>query len=155
MRILGDFNINEHSQSVFVIKYEELYLNTEAKLKEILVFLGLDLDRINFKKAIDLPVLGSSSFKRGEGKVHWWPVKKTDDFKPLENTANWPRKYHERFNWLAKKEMELLGYTSKEFNEKKYYWIAYNHALDFQWILKLKAKNTIKLLIKIYCIIFN
>jgi len=27
-------------------------------------------------------------------------------------------KYHERFNWLAKKEMEFLGYNSKEFIKK-------------------------------------
>ena len=155
VRILGDFNINEHSQSVFVIKYEELHLNTEAKLKEMLVFLGLDLERINFEKALNLPVLGSSSFKRGKGKVHWWPVTKTNDFKPLENTTNWPRKYHERFNWLAKNELEFLGYSSKEFKKKMYFWKTYNHAFDFMWFLRKKIKNSTILLIKIYRIINN
>jgi protein-tyrosine sulfotransferase len=154
-RSIKEFNIEAHSKSVSLIKYEELHLNTEVKLKEILSFLELDVSRINLETALNLPVFGSSTFKRGKGEVHWWPVQKTTDFKPLENSANWPRKYHERFNWLTKEEMEFLGYTLTQFTSNKAYWMMYNYSLDFKWTLMLKIKNTRKLLIHIYQIVFN
>lgn len=113
-----------------VVQYETLYTNTEPELRRILDFLGLDAGRYDFAAAPDLPVVGSSVFKRGEGDVHWNPVSKTDDFNPLARTAGWTRRQHERFNWLAGKELVLSGYQPQAFAGSRTYWSLWNRLLD-------------------------
>lgn len=103
------------SGKYLIVKYENLHAQTENEMRRILQFLRLDCESYPFEKSLDLPVVGSSEFKRGRGGVHWLPVRKTEDFNPLARAASWRRAEHERFNWLAKDELIALGYEPKEF----------------------------------------
>lgn len=113
-----------------VVKYEDLHSKTELEMRKILCFLQLDEEEYDYNKAIDLPVVGSSVFKRGHGRVHWLPVKKTADFNPLTRTEKWSRKDHERFNWLAKDRLGYFGYEPTLFKDAQLKWKLYNIYLD-------------------------
>ena len=116
-----------------VVQYEALYSNTEPELRRILDFLGLDAGKYDFAAALNLPVVGSSVFKGGEREVHWKPVSRTADFDPLSRTAGWTRAQHERFNWLAGKELVLFGYTPQESGGNKWAWALWNRLLDARY----------------------
>jgi hypothetical protein len=84
-------------------------------MRKILAFLELDSEKYDFQSALNIPVVGSSVFKGGESALHWNPVHKTNEFDPLARAANWTRRQHQRFNWLAAKELILFGYTPLHF----------------------------------------
>jgi hypothetical protein len=42
--------------------------------------------------------------------VHWDPVPKGADFQPLLRFAHWSKAQHQRFNWIAGRELGLFGY---------------------------------------------
>lgn len=141
-----------------IVKYEELYTNTEQEMRKIMNFLELDAVNYDFKEALNLPVVGSSVFKRGEGDVHWTPVSKTHDFNPLSRTAAWTRRRHERFNWLAKEELLLFAYQPKEFAGNRFAWSLWNRLQDagygirawwrrlknLGWLVSRRARNYFK-----------
>ena len=97
-------------RSYLIVRYEDLYSNTEEETRRIMSLLRLDPALYNFGAAMNLMVRGSSSL-RHEGAewqefsvapgIHWDPVPKTADFRPLERWSNWNRAQHERFNWIA------------------------------------------------------
>ena len=47
-----------------VVRYEDLYANTEAELRKVMLFLHLDPTVYDFARATNLPVRGSSSLRR-------------------------------------------------------------------------------------------
>lgn len=118
-----------------IIKYEELYQHTEQEMKKICSFLGLDSKKYDFDKALNLAVVGSSVFKR-EGEVNWRPVEKTSDFDPIARSAGWTRWQHERFNWLAAKELTLLGYEPVRFEQGNPIITVRNYACDFFYAIR-------------------
>lgn len=128
-----DENEQKNKKKYLIVKYEELHTRTEEEMRKILKFLNLDINKYDFQNALDIPVVGSSDFKRGDGEVHWLPVKKTKDFNPLARAANWTRSEHERFNWLAKDESRQLGYEPTEFEKNKFLWKIWNRFYDFCW----------------------
>lgn len=93
-----------------LVRYEDLYTHTETEMRAILAFLGLDAACYDFEAARNLPVIGSSTFKRGTGKVHWLPVQKSADFDPLARAADWDAALHEQFQTIAGAELAQLGY---------------------------------------------
>jgi len=121
-----------------IVKYEDLHTNTESEMRKILPFLDLDAGQYDFQRALNLPVVGSSTFKRTEEKVKWLPVMKTDDFNPLTRADEWPRSMHERFNWLAGKQLEQLGYAKKIFAGDEQFWSDWNTAEDAKWAVNAK-----------------
>lgn len=121
-----------------VIKYEDLHVNTESEMRKILEFLKLDANVYNFQTALNLPVTGSSTFGRGTGNIHWSPVRKTGDFDPLARAQHWKMQQHKRFNWLAGRENQALGYELKEFGNWKIFWKGWNKFQDLKWKLRRK-----------------
>lgn len=113
-----------------VVRYEALHANTEQEMRRVLAFLELDADNYDFNAALNLPVVGSSVFKRGKGSVHWEPVSKTEEFNPLARAAGWTRRRHERFNWLAKDALLYFGYQPQEFRGNRWIWVVWNRLLD-------------------------
>ena len=73
--------------------------------------------------------------------MHWLPVRKTAEFDPLARAAGWDRAQHERFNWLAGKELEQLGYTPKRYPDKRWLWAAWTRALDLKQGWKTLVKR--------------
>jgi len=128
-----------------IVKYEELYQNTDREMKNILTFLGLDADKYDFDKALNVPVVGSSVFKRNGGEVHWNPVEKTSEFNPINRSAGWTRWQHERFNWLAENELTLFGYEPVKFKRGGLFIGLRNHACDFMYAVRLWSRRFRKL----------
>jgi hypothetical protein len=119
-----------------IVKYEELYQNTDREMRNMLMFLGLDADKYDFDKALNAPVVGSSVFKRNGGEVHWNPVEKTPEFNPIARSAGWTRWQHERFNWLASKELTLFGYEPVKFKEGNPLISLRNYVCDFVYAMR-------------------
>jgi hypothetical protein len=96
-----------------IVRYEDLHQNTEHEMRRVLAFLELDVTRYDFDAMRNVPVVGSSTFKRGEDGVHWLPVRKTADFDPLARATGWTLELHARFHDLAGVESAQLGYTTR------------------------------------------
>lgn len=144
-RKIFDFEENQSSKKFLIIEYEKLHADTEIQMRKILDFLELDAGKFDFPAALNLPVVGSSTFKRGEGPVHWLPVMKTEKFQPLARAVSWTRAQHERFNWLAKDELIKLGYEPKEFGCRQLRWKVWNTFKDFKWEAKIWFRRIPKL----------
>ena len=136
-----DRDPNNKGRAYLLIRYEDLVQDVESETSRILCFLGLDIERYDFEAARHLPVVGSSSFKRGAGPVHWLPVCKTAEFKPLERAGHWDRSQHERFNWICKEYLEAFGYGSKEYDNNRLLWTLWNRAKDLKWQLNRTKTN--------------
>ena len=111
-RTIANFQQSESGRSDRwrIVRYEDLVEDTEGQLRSILEFLALDVHRYDFEAARQLPVRGSSTFGRQDGKTHWRPVAKNDTFAPTERWRSWPADQMRRFEWLAGKEQVALGY---------------------------------------------
>ena len=93
-----------------VVQYEALNEQTPGELEAILRFLNLDVDAYDFEAAMETPVYGSSYHKDGNDEVTWDPQQKSDRFESNERWKSWSKAQHERFNWLAGREMNEFGY---------------------------------------------
>lgn len=144
------------SGKYLIVKYENLHAQTESEMRRILRFLELDCESYPFEKSLNLPVVGSSEFKRGKGGVHWLPVRKNEDFNPLARAASWRRAEHERFNWLAEDELIALGYEPEKFDGQAARRKIRNKFLDLRreaqiWLERIyKLVRIIKKRFKIY-----
>jgi len=107
---IKEFRALVNEERYLVVRYEDLHENMESEMKRILTYLGLEIKKYDFKAAAELPVVGSSVFKRGGGNVHWWPVAKNENFKPLERAAEWTKEDHHHFNMLAGEALLYWGY---------------------------------------------
>jgi hypothetical protein len=58
-----------------------------------------------------MPVRGSSTLKSQGQKLHWKPVAKSEDFRPLERASNWTSREHRLFLAKAGLCQHLLGYS--------------------------------------------
>jgi len=126
-----------------LVKYEDLYGNSDEEIRRILSFLRLDVTRYSFERARNLPVRGSSTLRRegappttsaGRGVapgIHWQPVPKSADFNPLARWSHWKRGQHERFNWIAGEYLTALGYEKKVYPNHRWFWVARNYLLDW------------------------
>lgn len=120
-----------------IVRYEDLFSDTERSLRTVLEFLQLEQDTYDFQAAADAPVVGSSTYKRDTDNLNWNKEKKTEDFKPLDRAAGWTRAQHERFNWLAAKQLKAFGYEPKTFSNSNLFWTIWNKVLDFKWTCKI------------------
>lgn len=93
-----------------LVRYETLNANTVEELRSVLQFLNLDVDAFDFEAALNTPVYGSSFMKEGSDQVTWKPKEKDKNFNSSERWSSWSKAQHNRFNWLAGRELEALGY---------------------------------------------
>lgn len=113
-----------------IVRYEDLWADMEGQLQEILDFLELDPVTYDFEAARELPVWGSSALQDGKGRVHWKPVERGRDFKPVRRWESWSRRQHERFNWIAGPDLEALGYQAYTPRGHTGAWSLYNRLVD-------------------------
>ncbi len=122
-----------------IVRYEDLYTNTEDELRRIMTFLRIDPVLYDFEAATDLPVRGTSTPCCEEGGwqesclmpgMHCNPVPKTRDLRSLERWSNWGRAKHERFNWIAGKHLAPFGYEMKFERGNRWFWTTWNIVLD-------------------------
>lgn len=118
-----------------IIKYEQLYLETQKQLKDIFSFLELDSSVYDFQSIEDMEILGSSTFRnKDESKFKFKVRKSMEGFDPLERWKTWDEKLHRRFNYLAVDYMNKLGYEVEKY-KNNIFWTLWNKRKDFQWFL--------------------
>ena len=119
-----------------IVRYEDLWQKPAEGMREILNFLGLDTETYDFEKAAQLPIRGSSDLVHQDDKsMHWNPVDKTPDFDPLSRFEHWTSSMHFRYNRVAGKRMEALGYKRVETGRTSLLRRLLNLGLDAGWLL--------------------
>jgi hypothetical protein len=93
-----------------IVRYEDLVTDLAHNLRRILSFLRLDAARYDFGAAENMPVRGSSTLKSQGQTLHWKPVAKSQDFRPLERAKNWTSSQHRLFLAEGGMSQQLLGY---------------------------------------------
>ena len=100
-----------------IVKYETLHTQTVQEVSRVLDFLNLDvLDFLNldtsycpFQTALNLPIVGSSTFGRMKREpVSWEQVPKTAEFNPLDRASDWTVADHKKFEQIAGKYMKYF-----------------------------------------------
>src|SRR5262249_35566947 len=111
VRRLLCFVDNADPRQCRLVRFEDLVSDPVGEMSEIVEFLGLDVRRYPFQRIGSIPVIGSSTFGRSEGKpIHWGPVPKTGEFDPLSRARDWPRWRQKRAAWVTAAERRRLGY---------------------------------------------
>lgn len=106
-----DWQMRNSSHQYLIIKYEDLYSDTQPQLLKIMEFLKLDIGRYPFDKIENMPVRGSSELTKS-GYIHWNAVEKPKDFNPIKRWSHWDKAISERFNWVAGESQRQLGYEA-------------------------------------------
>lgn len=134
-------NHKNKKQKFLIVRYENLFRNTEKELKRIFEFLNLDTDVYDFKATLNLPVRGSCQLLDQGKSLHWNPVEKSSDFNPIERWHHWSRSIHERFNWIAGEYLSDFGYKRKVFNRNRLVWTLWNIVMDIIWRTRTLYKH--------------
>lgn len=138
-RMINSFNnqASAHQDRFRIIRYEDLWQDTESALCDILKFLELDMGVYDLQAALNLPVRGSSELKTGSGEpIHWDPVERTADFDPMSRFKEWSDARHFRYNKLVGREMQELGYALKKTGNPGCLYSIQGLWLDLAWTLK-------------------
>jgi hypothetical protein len=122
------------SSHAMLVKYEDLVQDVGPTLASVFDFLGLDGDRYDQDRAAGVGVIGSSDLARS-GSLHWDAVPKAEAFDPLDRFAEWSPARHQRFNWIAGREMERLGYSLVATGPLSVWERLRHRALDGWWTL--------------------
>jgi protein-tyrosine sulfotransferase len=120
-----------------IVRYEDLVTDLVPHLRRILSFLRLDASRYDFDAAINMPVRGSSTLKSQGQKLHWTPVAKSSDFRPLERARNWTPRQHRLFLARAGLSQHLLGYSVEGSHEPSLLDRLYLRWLRSRWQARL------------------
>lgn len=130
-----------------IVRYEDVYQETEKELKRIFSFLDLDPDCYDFEKAANLPVRGSSELRK-QGKVHWNPVERPPDFDPLNRWSDWSQAQRRRFNWIAGEYLVHFGYCQPDELKDSFFWRIWNFILDIKWLIRSLLARTKRFLME-------
>ena len=141
---ISAFLLNESAnQDRFrIIRYEDLWQDTENEMRELCQFLDLDIHSYNMNEALNLPVRGSSDLKTcPEATLHWDPIARSDDFDPLSRWKDWSNARHFRYNRVAGQAMEQLGYTCETVRNPGGFYSIQNLFQDAAWAFKSLIKS--------------
>lgn len=116
-----------------LVRYEDLFRNTERELRRIFGYLGIDPDAYDYAAAADLPVVGSSDVRARQGRLHWEGESKRAGFDPTRRSSGWSKAREHRFAWLAGREAERLGYTVERPTRLRWLNRPWQHGLDLLW----------------------
>ncbi len=120
-----------------IVRYEDIFQDTEKEMKKILSFLGLEEHQYNFKEAANLPVKGSSEeLRKGKEHFHWKPMERTPDFSPLSRWSYWSQAKRKRFYWIAGKYLARFGYIQPAELQASGPWQIWNYVLDVKYALR-------------------
>jgi protein-tyrosine sulfotransferase len=132
-----------------ILRYEDLWQNTEAELQELFEFLELDSDHYDWQQALALPVIGSSELEaRIEGSIHWDPVERSAEFDPMSRFADWSNATHYRYNSVTGPDLIPFGYEIKEVEEHTFLLRMRNLLLDATWGVKVLLRPLYHRLLK-------
>ncbi|MDX9964227.1 sulfotransferase [Desulfobacter postgatei] len=151
-------NHDMYSEQFMVVRYEDLFGDTEKEMKTIFSFLGLDPENYNYTTAANLPVTGSSDLSDTANGIHWKGVARGKNFSPLKRWDKWNCFMHERFNYIAGNRMFFFGYDLVQNISHKNIWKQWNKVLDLLYAIETRllwrGLNAHKLIQKIRNFVF-
>lgn len=134
------------SESVMLVKYEDLYTDEEGTLKSILSFMDLDANKFDFEALNSLGISGSSELVDKQGKVTWnEKLKRSDEFSPVERWRKWSSIKQKRFDYLAGEQLDALGYKRAS-EAKSTLNTVIQKFLTFFWLIGIVPKTIYELL---------
>jgi Sulfotransferase family len=117
-----------------IVRYENLVDDLDATMSGILAFLGLAREAFDFQAAARLPVRGSSAyFGHRRDSVHWEPVERDAGFDPRARWRAWAPELHQRFDWIAGRQLRQLGYEPAPPPPRPAAQALRHHLLDWRW----------------------
>jgi protein-tyrosine sulfotransferase len=124
------------------VRYEDLVDDLKGSISRIFGFLELEEGTFDPEAADALPVRGSSSyFGPGRVAVNWDPVERGPDFDPRARWRSWTPQMHERFEWIAGRQMRSLGYQSVADPVRAARKAARHTLLDWNWHARALIKS--------------
>ena len=113
----------------------------KGTMLEVLRFAQLDDHAFEIQAASELPVRGSSAyFGSGRDSVHWDPVMRGPDFDPKERWRSWTPDLHERFEWIAGRQLGYFGYAPSSEPVRAAGSVLRQRLLDARWRGKTTAR---------------
>lgn len=103
--------LTKYPNQYLVVKYEDLFLNTENEIKRILLFLELEEAGFNFKEIKEIPIIGSSQSAKRKGNVDWAVNLNKKNFNPNERFSQWNFFKRLMYNNICGKVAQKLGYS--------------------------------------------
>jgi protein-tyrosine sulfotransferase len=124
------------------VRYEDLVDDLKGSISRIFGFLELEEGTFDPEAADALPVRGSSSyFGPGRVAVNWDPVERGPDFDPRARWRSWTPQMHERFEWIAGKQMRSFGYQSVADPVRAARTVVRHTFLDWNWQTRAVIKS--------------
>lgn len=99
----------ERRAQVLVVRYEDLLAGRDA-MERVLGHVGIAAGEFDWDALDRLPVRGSSVLRGGRKELHWQPVEKPADFRPVGRWRDWSWWNRFQFRRIAGREFEALGY---------------------------------------------
>lgn len=96
-----------------LVRYEDL-LAGRAAVEDLLRFVGVDPAGYPWDRFEALPLRGSSTHRGGREELHWQPVERPKDFKPVGRWQSWSWWRKRQFQCLAGRESNELGYATQD-----------------------------------------
>lgn len=96
-----------------LVRYEDL-LDGRQAMEALLEFVGVDPKTYPWDKFEKLPVRGSSTERGGREELHWNPVERPKDFKPIGRWESWGWWRRRQFKRIAGRELIELGYAADD-----------------------------------------
>lgn len=121
LSVLGE--ASSDGPRVHLIRYEELVGDLRSELSAVLQFTGLDAATYPWGEAESLPLSGSSFVRGDQVQVHWQPVERPEDFRPVGRAEAWPALRHARFALRAGEELRAFGYDVPQVSRRTA-WLA-------------------------------
>lgn len=135
---------HSYKHKYLIIRYEDVFTNSEKELRKIFSFLGLDAEKYDYSSAENSAVIGSSDLRnKKRDKVHWIPVSKTSDFNPLTRWSYWKKSKHLRFQWIAGDLLSAFDYDLVHEPKVRAWWYTWNILLDFFFPIKISLKRLV------------
>ena len=120
------------NQGFRLVRYEDLWSQPTATMRELLAFLKLDPQPYDLEAAAELPVRGSSEITENTA-LHWEPIDKPKEFDPLSRHQHWTGFMHYRYQRVTGSAMEKLGYP-QPVSPTNPLWKLQSLILDLIWI---------------------
>jgi hypothetical protein len=122
------------SGQLLLVRYEDLFTDTQREMKRILAFLSLNENRFDFQAADSMHVRGSCEFGRHNGAaVDWRPVARSAEFSPVGRHCRWSARQQQRFAWLAGEISARFGYGAAENANRNLLTYLLDRSLDRYW----------------------
>lgn len=99
----------ERRAQVLAVRYEDLLAGREA-MERVLGHVGVAAAEYDWDALERLPVRGSSVLRGGRKELHWQPVEKPADFRPVGRWQAWSWWDRFQFRRIAGREFRALGY---------------------------------------------